>query len=329
MIRLALVGPGRWGRILVGSVQGVSDRVVFTHAVARSPGKSRDWAMRHALVLTDDLDDVLGDPAVDAVVLATPHSQHPAQIERVVRAGKDLFCEKPIALALAEARRALAAVEEAGIVFLPGHIRRHLPAVAEMKRRIAAGDLGRLLHAEGNMSSHVGFGEVYEPGMWRLVPGESPAGGQAAAGIHVVDLMIHLLGPVASLSAQSDRLVHEIDHDDVTTLLMRFASRATATMSTMTATAREFRLQVFGERGWLELRGQNRLTWAPVEGPSACLTWDRISMERTELEAFAAAIAVRKRHPIPPREVLNGIAAFEAVSVSLAQDRRIELDALP
>ncbi|TFL18495.1 Gfo/Idh/MocA family protein [Jannaschia formosa] len=325
MIRLALVGPGRWGRILVESVQGVSGAVVFTHAVARSPGKVAGWCGAQGIALTDDLDSVLTDPAVDGIVLATPHSQHAAQIEHVARAGKDLFCEKPVALTLAEAHAALAAVESADIVFLPGHIRRHLPAVAEMKARIAAGDLGRILHAEGNMSSHVGFGEVYSPGMWRLAPGESPAGGMAAAGIHVVDLMIHLLGPVESVFAQSDRLVHEIDHDDTTSLLMRFASRATATLSTMTATAREFRLQVFGERGWMELRGQDQLTWAPVEGPRDRRSWDRVSMERLEMEAFARAIRTRTRQPIPPAEVLNGIALFEAVSASLAGDRRVRI----
>ncbi|PWJ21861.1 Gfo/Idh/MocA family protein [Jannaschia seohaensis] len=319
MIRLALVGPGRWGRILVEAVQGLSEDVVFTRAVARSPAKAADWAARHGIALTDDLDAVLADPEVDAVVLATPHSQHAQQIARVAAAGKDLFCEKPVALTLAEARAALAAVEAAGIVFLPGHIRRHLPAFAEMARRVAAGELGRLLHAEGNMSSDVRVGEVYTPEMWRLAPGESPAGGLAAAGIHVIDLMIHLMGPVATLSALSARLVHEIDHDDTTTLMMRFASGATGTVGTQTATAREFRLQVFGARGWLELRGQNQLTWAPVEGPRTRLTWPAVSMERQELEAFARAIRTRTCHPIPMREVLGGIAVFEAVPAALAK----------
>jgi len=126
---------------------------------------------------------------------------------------------------------------------------------------IGAGDLGRILHVEGNMSSHVGFGEIYTSDIWYVAPGESPAGGFAAAGIHVLDAMIHLLGLIGSVVAQSDRLVHEFDHDDTTSMLLRFHSRATGYVTTMTATAPVFRMQVFGEKGWLELRSQNDLIW--------------------------------------------------------------------
>lgn len=325
MIRLALVGPGRWGRILVDAVQGLSDTVVFTHAVARSPDRAAEWCAARGIALCADLPSALADPAIDGIVLATPHSQHAAQIAQVARAGKDLFCEKPIALTHADARAALDAVRTADIVFAPGHNRRFLPAVARMKAMIAAGDLGRILHVEGNMSSHVGVGEVYTPEIWRVAPGESPAGGLAAAGIHVIDVMIHLLGPVASVLAQSDRLVHQIDHDDTTTLLLRFGSRATGVVTTMTATAHNFRIQVFGEAGWLELRGENTLTWTPVKGGATRWTTPPVSMERLQLEAFAEAIRSRAPYPIPPDEVLNGIAVFEAVSASLKTDRRVPI----
>lgn len=324
-VRLALIGPGRWGRILVASVQGVSASVTFTHAVARTPAKALQWGRDNAVVLTDDLPSVLADPAVDGIVLATPHSQHLGQIRQVARAGKDLFCEKPIAMTRAEAIQAAEAVRQAGIVFAPGHNRRFLPAVDRMKAMIRDGRLGRILHAEGNMSSHVGFGEVYTPDMWRLAPGESPAGGLAAAGIHIFDLMIHLVGPIASVVAQSDRLVHDIDHDDTTSLLFRFKNRATGYLATMTATARTFRLQIFGDRGWLELRDETQLTWSPVEGDSEIWHFPPVSMERLQLEAFAKAIRTRETHPIPLSEVINGAAVFEAVSKSLASGGRERL----
>ena len=75
MQRLALVGPGRWGRILVESVQGVSKTVIFTQAVARSPAKAAEWCAAQGIALSDDLTTVLSDPQIDGVVLATPHSQ--------------------------------------------------------------------------------------------------------------------------------------------------------------------------------------------------------------------------------------------------------------
>ncbi|MBO6676604.1 MAG: Gfo/Idh/MocA family oxidoreductase [Rhizobiales bacterium] len=325
MVRLALVGPGRWGRILVQSVQGLSETVTFTHAVARSPSKVASWCDAQGISLNDDMSTVLADPDIDGIVLATPHSQHADQIVQVAKAGKHLFCEKPVALTRACAEVALLAVREADIVFAPGHNRRFLPAVQQMKAVIEAGQLGKILHFEGNMSSHVGFGEVYTSDMWRVAPGESPAGGLAAAGIHVIDLMIHLLGPIVSLIAQSDRLVHDIDHDDTTSMLLRFQNGATGYVATMTATASIFRLQVFGENGWLELRGDDTLTWKPVVGEPEVRTFPEVSTERLELEAFARAITNRSVYPIPLADVLNGISVFEGVSASLKDARRIRL----
>ncbi|MEM9370287.1 MAG: Gfo/Idh/MocA family oxidoreductase, partial [Pseudomonadota bacterium] len=312
-VSLALIGPGRWGRILVEAVQGKSDTVTFTHAVARSPGKAEEWCREMGIALSENLTDILVDPGVDGVVLATPHSQHAQQIIQVAKAGKDLFCEKPIALSLEDARRALEAATSAGIVFMPGHNRRFLPAIAEMKARIDAGGLGKILHAEGNMSSHVGFGEVYTPMMWRVSPGESPAGGLAAAGFHLIDLLIHLLGPIAGVTAQSRRLVHAIDHDDTTSMLLRFSSGSTGYVGTMTATAPWFHLQVFGEKGWLKIDGQEELTFKPVNGPIETMAFPGVSMEQLELEAFAKAIRDRTLSPVPCHEIENGIAVFEAV----------------
>ena len=325
MQRLALVGPGRWGRILVKSVQGISKSVIFTQAVARSPAKAAGWCAAQGIALSDDLQTVLSDPQIDGVVLATPHSQHKDQIIQVAQAGKDLFCEKPIALTLADAKTALQKVKNEGIVFAAGHNRRFLPAVERMKTMIMSGDLGTILHIEGNMSSHVGFGEIYTSDMWRVAPGESPAGGLAAAGIHVIDTMIHLLGPVTSVVAQSDRLVHQIDHDDITSMLLQFDSRATGYVTTMTATAPIFRMQVFGDRGWLELRGTNDLIWKSVEGKHQEWSFPNISTERKQLEAFAEAIQSRGAFPISIEDIINGIAVFEGVLASLRLDQRITL----
>lgn len=320
-VRLALVGPGRWGRILVESVQGVSSSVTFTHAVARSPEKAGPWCKEHGIALSCDLKSLLSNPDIDGFVLATPHSQHEAQIVLLASARKDHFCEKPVALTYQGARTVVETVRQAGVIFAPGHNRRFLPAVARMKSIIDTGKLGRILHVEGNMSSHVGFGEVYSSDMWRVAPGESPAGGLAAAGIHIIDLMIHLLGPITSVIAQSDRLVHEIEHDDITSMMFRFQNRATGSLSTMTATARNFRLQVFGEKGWLELRGENDLTWSPVQGDVKTWNHPPVSMERLQLEAFAAAIQTRAAYPVPLSDVVNGCAVFEGVVASLESGR--------
>jgi predicted dehydrogenase len=316
MIRLALIGPGRWGRILVEAVQGISPDVTFTHAVARSPAKAAEWCAAQGLALGDDLGAVLADPEVDGIVLATPHSQHAEQIAAAAAAGKHVFCEKPVTLTRATAETAMQAVRDAGIVFAAGHNRRFLPAVERMKAMIAGGDLGTILHVEGNMSGHVGA--RYTPDMWRVDSTESPAGGLAGSGIHVIDAMIHLLGPITAVTAQSDRLVNEIALDDTTNMILKFASRATGYLTAMTATAPIFRIQVFGSKGWLELRGETDLAWTPVEGIREVWTFPAVSTERLQLEAMAKAITTGTPFPISLEDVVNGVACFEGVSSSIA-----------
>ncbi len=323
MMRLAIVGPGRWGRILVDAVQGMSPTVTFTRAVARSPAKAADWCAAKGISLGDDLSDVLSDPDVDGIVLATPHSQHADQIAAAAQAGKHVFCEKPVTLTRASAEAAMQAVTKAGIVFAAGHNRRFLPAIERMAAMIAAGDLGTILHVEGNMSGHVGA--RYTADMWRVDPVESPAGGLAGSGIHVIDAMIHLVGKVTAVTAQSDRLVHQIALDDTTNMLLKFESRATGYLTAMTATAPIFRIQVFGDKGWLELRAENDLAWTPVEGVREVWTFPAVSTERLQLEAFAEAIRTGTAYPISLDDVINGIAVFEAVSASVASGGPVRL----
>jgi len=116
-MRLAIVGPGRWGRILVEAVQGISETVTFTHAVARSPAKAAAWCAAQDLSLSDDLSAALADPDIDGIVLATPHSQHKDQLIQVAKAGKALFCEKPAALTRTSVEAAIEVIKGVGVVF--------------------------------------------------------------------------------------------------------------------------------------------------------------------------------------------------------------------
>ncbi|XWN33851.1 MAG: Gfo/Idh/MocA family oxidoreductase [Devosia sp.] len=319
MANLAIVGIGRWGKVLVDAVAGQSGTVRFTHGVTRTKAKAADYCAAKGITLVDSYEAVLADPSVDGVVLATPHSQHEDQIKAAAKAGKHVFCEKPVTLTRASIEAAMAAVREAGIVFAAGHNRRFLPAVVMLKDWVSSGVLGTILHIEGNMSGHVGA--RYTSDMWRVDPSESPAGGLAGSGIHVIDAFIHLLGPISAVNAQSFRLAHDIEFDDTTNMLFRFKEGPTGYLVAMTATASIFRIQVFGSEASAELRGETVLDLTPVNGPRVTRTFPAVSTERLQLEAFADAIATGKPYPIALEDVEAGIAAFEAVPLSAADGR--------
>src|ERR1022692_2641717 len=144
MINLAICGLGRWGHRLVESVQHLSADVHFTHAVSRQPSRSAEFAASAAVDIVTDYGQVLANPKIDGVVLATPHSQHCAEIVSAARAGKHVFVEKPITLTRADAEEAIRAVRDAGVVLAVGFSRRFAPAYREMIARIATGEVGDL-----------------------------------------------------------------------------------------------------------------------------------------------------------------------------------------
>ena len=324
MLRAAIFGTGHWGRRLIESVQGRSAKIRFVAAVTRDPAGQRGLADRFGLTLTDRYADVLADPAVDAVVLATPHSQHAAEIAAAARAGKHVFVEKPFTLTRADAERAIAACRAAGITLHVGFNRRYAPAYVEMTRRIAAGAIGALRHVEGNFSGPPSY--QTEPGNWRSNQVESPGGGMTARGVHVLDSMVNLFGPVATAFAFSERLQHTIDVDDTTACLLRFAGGATGTLATLHAASALYRIHVFGAAGALEMRGDTELNVFDLNGLTERKSYEAVDKERAELEAFADAAARGVKFVIAPELIVNVVAATEAIAASARSGKAVAID---
>jgi predicted dehydrogenase len=290
----------------------------FTRGFARTAGAARDFCARHGITLSTDYDSILSDRSIAAVVLATPHSQHADQVIRAARAGKHVFVEKPFTLDVGSAATAARACSDAGVVLAAGHNRRFLPAVAEMKRILAAGELGEVLHAEGAFSGNFGLG--YRPGMWRATAEESPAGGMTAMGIHIIDAFIHLVGRIDAVRCESHRKVLPVELDDTTSAFVRFQNGATGYLSTLTATGRILRVQVFGTRGWLHLLDHHILERCDIDGKVTRTEYPHTDIERSELEAFARAAERKAGYPVPVDEVVHGIAVMQAAIQSAARD---------
>jgi predicted dehydrogenase len=204
MLRAAICGAGHWGTRLIESVQNKSDKIGFVAAVTRNPADKRALAERFGLTLAARFADVLADRAIDAVVLATPHSQHAGEIIAAAKAGKHVFCEKPFTLTRGDAQAAIAACQAAGITLHVGFNRRYAPAYVDMTRRITAGEIGVLRHIEGQFSGPPSY--QTEPGNWRSNQIESPGGAMTARGVHVVDSMVHIAARQLQIFAYSERL---------------------------------------------------------------------------------------------------------------------------
>jgi predicted dehydrogenase len=261
---------------------------------------------------------MLEDPAIQAVVLATPHSQHCDQICKAANAGKHVFVEKPLALTFDEARRAIDTCNNQGVTLAVGFNRRFLPAFQELYNAQTAGTLGAPLHIDANFSGP--FGYQYNADMWRGSVSENPAGGMAAMGIHMLDAMIHLLGPVENVSTLSRQLAIEAPLDDTTNVQLLFQCGATGSLTTLMATNSIWRLQLFGSAGWGAMKDQHNLELALIDKEPRVIDYDANDTLAAELAAFADCAHGHGTFPVTHQEALAGVAAMEAISRSAASN---------
>jgi len=265
-LRVGIVGYGVMGRAHAYAYRAAPlirpSSVTFTpvvmsgrnaHAVAKVARDCgidawvTDWCQ---LVERDD---------VDVVDVCTPPGTHAAIIEAAARAGKDVFCEKPLATNYADARSALDAAETSGVRHAIGFNYRRLPAVSLMAEMIANGELGEVHLWRGTWLSD----EFVDPDIafdWRF---ESSMGGSTIGdlGSHLIDMATWMLGPIEEVTAMSSTFIgsrddagsaRTVEVEDASSALARFSSGAHGTMEVARAAPRrpcDFTIEVNGSKG--------------------------------------------------------------------------------
>jgi predicted dehydrogenase len=336
MLRAGIVGLGWWGGTLVDAVHD-SELMRFTAAATRRRSEAdQAFASERGLKLMS-FEEMIADPLVDAVVLATPPAGHRDQIVAAAKAGKHVFCEKPLAMSRAEAAAAVEAVEAAGVTLGVGFNRRFHPSWIDLRNRIQAGELGTILHVECTMSGPNGLSMSAEA--WRAQADQAPLGGLFPMGVHAVDGFIDLLGEVDHVFAESFRRAAPNDNDDTTNILFRMKNGASGYLAVMMATAPTFRLQVYGSKAAATLGGNVHVAGQsshqrraglfgsyliqPVKGDAEALEVPVFDVNRAELEAFARAAKGEEAFPISHREMVHAVAVTDAIIAS-ARSHRVE-----
>ena len=336
MIDAAIVGLGWWGKTLVESVQGKSDTIRFIAAATRTVSSEvKAFADEQKLSIAENFYALIADPKVDAVVLATPHSVHAGQVIAAANARKHVFCEKPFALTKHDADAAVAATQRAGVALGLGYNRRFHPEMTKLRERIRSGGLGTILHVEANMTFPNAL--LLKPTQWRAHREETPCGGLTPMGVHAIDGMIDLCGPIDTVYCQSFRRVVEVDSDDTTSMLFRMKEGMSGYLGTITATGPGFSFQVFGSKGWVRLDGMTHVAGAsseerrtrlfgtckfqPAKGAAEVWQAETHDVTQAALEAFAKAASGGPSFPIPVEQMIHGAAVTEAVARSAASGK--------
>ncbi len=332
MINAAVVGLGTWGKTMIESLVG-SDTMRFTTLQTRTVTPDVEaFAKQHSLKIAKSYDEVLADPKIDAVALATPVSGHLKQIEGAAAAGKHVYCEKPFTFSKKEAEAAIDAVRKANRTIGVGYNRRFHPEMVKLHDRIKAGDLGTIQHIEASMTYPNAL--FLPPTAWRSNKSEAPLGGLAPMGVHAIDLMIYLCGGIEQTYCQSFAREVKSGTDDTTSMLFRMKAGMSGYLGTMTTTGAGFSFQVFGTKGWVRIEGVTHVAGAsseerrtrqfgvckfqPVKGPTETWEAEKLDIVRATFEAFAKAAQGGTAFPIPPEQIIHGASVTEAVIRSAA-----------
>jgi predicted dehydrogenase len=246
-VRIGVAGLGYWGPNLARNFAAIADCELVWCCDESAAARER-WAPAFPSArFTGTFDDLLSEPALDAVVLATPVPTHGGLAERVLRAGKHCFVEKPLAQSVAEAERAVAAAAESGRVLMVGHLLEYHPGVARLKELADSGELGDIHYLYTNRLN-LGQLRADENALWSL-------------GAHDVSVVLHLAGEEPSeVEARGESYMRE-GIEDVVFCFLRFPSGLAAHL----------------HLSWLDPHKERRLT---IVGSRRMATFDDMELER-------------------------------------------------
>jgi predicted dehydrogenase len=251
MIRIGIIGLGWWGKQIVTCL-AESPRFKVVAGCDIDTNMATPFAATHKFDLTNSYETLLKRADIDAVAVVTPHALHEQMAVAAFAAGKQVFCEKPLALTTASAEQILSACAKTGGVLGIGHERRYEPAMEEMRRQFESGALGRLLHIDANVS-HSNFRKM-DPSNWHRDPKHAPAGAWTALGIHLGDMFVSLAGQPIRIAARTASQIFPAPSEDFVSAEIDFATGARGRITCLSTPPFYGRFTLIGDQGWIEVQ---------------------------------------------------------------------------
>ena len=326
----ALIGPGNFGRNLARALQEDA-RVHFAGVLGATRDESSAGAAELGGRAYASLDELLRDEAIQAVLIATPSDTHAALAVAAAGAGKQIFCEKPLALTVAECDAMIAAARQAGVTLVVGQMQRLVPLLAEVRRLIHTGTIGRpvsLLIQRHDLLQR-------QSGSW--LQRRAQVGGLLhQSSVHELDWLRTLLGEVAEVFARAAPATIQagLDFPDAIMVNLRFQSGCVATLSAcMTSYVWQHEGAIQGAAGslaWSLSEGTLRWRGSQHAGESIQRADFKLAAGadlaiRAELRAFVDVALGLAAPLIPGEEGRANIEIIQAALISIAERRPVAL----
>ncbi len=336
-IRVAVVGLGI-GRLHVLAFKELRSRfrVAMVCDVDRARADEVAGWLR-GVRATAELDDVLACPDVDVVTLCTPPSLHRSQIEAVLRAGKDVICEKPLVGSVTEVDEIASLERQTGRHVMPILQYRFGRGIQKLRLLVDAGITGRPYVA--NIDVAWRRGEDYYAVPWRGTWDGELGGVLTSHALHALDMTMFVLGPPIAVWARTATLVNAVETEDCAVVTLRWADGSLAAMSATLGSVHELSRHRFtfqhlsaesgtapyanGSDPWT-LTSADDATAARVENTLAGAA-ERGEDYAGQLERYADARAEGTKLPVTLSDARRVIELLTALYVSSREGREVEL----
>lgn len=324
-VRIASIGIGWWSDVLADAVARSNGKLELAACFTRSADKRAAFAEKYGCRAAASFEEILADDAIDGIINTTPNHVHLETTAAAARAGKHVFLDKPIANRIDEAREITRICRDAGVVLAVGYQRRRESHFRWIHERIANGDFGIPVQAEANISRD--RAGKFEPGHWRYTAAGMPGGVMLQIGLHYVDVLMMLFGPVKRVSGMASQLVLPGDNPDVGSLLMQHENGAISTLSTSYASASEYYvMNVYGKEMSAYYNLFDGLRWLKRgEQRQEAVALARIDTLVEELTEWADAMSGEGVPEVGGEGATESLAVVKAGVESVKRGRHVEV----
>jgi predicted dehydrogenase len=236
---------GWWSDVLSDAIKR-SNTMEIVACFTRSEDKRQAFAEKYGCRAAASYEEILNDRSIAGIINTTPNNVHLETTRQAAEAGKHVFLDKPIANTVREGQEIAQVCKKAGVVLALGYQRRRETHFRWIKSEIDAGRFGKLVQAECNISRDR-LGQ-FDLSSWRYTAAGMPGGVMLQIGIHYVDVLEFLMGPIKSVSARLAQLVLPGDNPDVANLILQHENNALSNLTASYASASEFyMMNIYGK----------------------------------------------------------------------------------
>ncbi|WP_121357156.1 Gfo/Idh/MocA family protein [Flavisolibacter nicotianae] len=330
VLRVALMGLGSYANRVADAMRDCK-RAKLVGVVSGTPSKITDWQRRFSIPEKNcydytSFDRIKDNPEIDAVYVTTPNGLHHDHVIRAARAGKQVICEKPMAINAREGREMVDACKKAGVQLLVGYRMHFEPKTVEVIRMRQNGEFGKILFFQGLSGFRIG-----DPSQWRLNKTLAGGGAMMDIGIYSINGARYMIGEepvwVTAQETKTDPQKFKEGVDETIQFQLGFPGGAVASCLSTYSMNNLDKFFLNGDKGFAEL--QPATGYGPIEGRThkGLLTQPHITHQTIQMDEMAAILLDGKKPlvPVDGEEAVKDLTIIDAIYQAVKTGQRVAL----